>query len=295
MKADLHVHSRFSDGSYWPADIVHRAVQCGLEYVALTDHDTLGGVDEFSKACISAGIRTTPAVEIDCTDDAIAYRSELLAYFPEGNFEQTQSMLAEIKEKRETYLRSLIVPACRHFVCSDLSFEELIAHKKDGRASIPNEKFSFNKVDLYVYLKGKALIPENIDYRTFKKAYLDSKLLKGSAYTKPTCKQVIETVHRDGGYVVLPHIGHEFDDEYTTIKEQEEKLFQLLQYFKSSGVDGVELYYYRNENTQKINQLVQEFASSLSLFFTYGSDCHGSGSGKEHLGLFFGDFTGFPA
>jgi len=43
MKANLHLHSRLSDGTEWPADLAVRAYQSGLEWVALTDHDTLGG------------------------------------------------------------------------------------------------------------------------------------------------------------------------------------------------------------------------------------------------------------
>jgi predicted metal-dependent phosphoesterase TrpH len=41
MRTDLHLHSRYSDGSEWPEAIAARAAGLGLECVALTDHDSM--------------------------------------------------------------------------------------------------------------------------------------------------------------------------------------------------------------------------------------------------------------
>jgi hypothetical protein len=69
----------------------------------------------------------------------------------------------------------------------------------------------------------------------------------------------------------------------------------MLEYFKGCGVGGVELYWYRKAEGAEINELVAREAGRLGLFLTYGSDCHGPGSGKHTLGDFSGDFAGFPA
>jgi 3',5'-nucleoside bisphosphate phosphatase len=53
-KTNLHVHSRYSDGSLWPDQLVQRARMVGLTDIALTDHDTMRGVAEFLDCCDAA-------------------------------------------------------------------------------------------------------------------------------------------------------------------------------------------------------------------------------------------------
>ena len=60
---DLHVHSTASDGRLAPAAVVERAARAGLGAVALTDHDTLGGVPEALAAGERLGIRVVPGCE----------------------------------------------------------------------------------------------------------------------------------------------------------------------------------------------------------------------------------------
>ncbi|HSH28942.1 MAG TPA: PHP domain-containing protein [Thiohalobacter sp.] len=64
---DLHTHSRQSDGTLTPTALVERAAAAGVEVLALTDHDTLSGIDEARSAARAAGIRLIPGVEISMT------------------------------------------------------------------------------------------------------------------------------------------------------------------------------------------------------------------------------------
>ncbi|MFZ5723212.1 MAG: PHP domain-containing protein [Pseudomonadota bacterium] len=64
MIADLHCHSHRSDGELAPAAVVARAVQRGVELLALTDHDTLDGIAEAQAAAAAAGLRFVAGVEI---------------------------------------------------------------------------------------------------------------------------------------------------------------------------------------------------------------------------------------
>ena len=61
---DLHTHSTASDGSDRPGLLVRNAVRAGLSAVALTDHDTVSGLEEASAAARSAGLRFVPGVEL---------------------------------------------------------------------------------------------------------------------------------------------------------------------------------------------------------------------------------------
>lgn len=62
---DLHTHSRASDGSFSPSDLVFHAASQGISVLALTDHDSVAGNDEASRAAESAGIRFIPGIELD--------------------------------------------------------------------------------------------------------------------------------------------------------------------------------------------------------------------------------------
>ena len=52
MRADLHFHSKYSDGSLWPNELAEMAKNKGLEIVALTDHNTFDGVNDFFRVAI---------------------------------------------------------------------------------------------------------------------------------------------------------------------------------------------------------------------------------------------------
>ena len=67
MKVDLHCHSTASDGVIEPAEVVARAHGRGVELLALTDHDTLEGLDEARQAADGLGLRLVNGVELSCT------------------------------------------------------------------------------------------------------------------------------------------------------------------------------------------------------------------------------------
>ncbi len=294
MKANLHLHSCLSDGTDWPLDIVARAAGARLKHIALTDHDTLGGVPEFLAAARQFGIRGTAATEIDCSAPDIGYRSEILAYFPDGNYSRSAAFLTEIGHQRINYLKKTLARAAAHFLRPDLTFQALLDQKRYGRSELPEEAFSFSKVDLYRYLRQSQVIPEELGYKAFKKTYLDSRLLADGSYSKPSCGEIIRLIRSDGGVAVLPHPGHEFENSAARMTAEKKRLRDLFGHFKNLGVQGVELYWYRNDDTEAINRLIRREADAISFFCTFGSDCHGPGSGKESLGAFSGNFKGFP-
>ncbi|HEY3189574.1 MAG TPA: PHP domain-containing protein, partial [Solirubrobacteraceae bacterium] len=65
---DLQSHSTYSDGELPPAQVVARAASEGVELLALTDHDTVGGVAEARRAAQAHGLSLSPAVEISAVD-----------------------------------------------------------------------------------------------------------------------------------------------------------------------------------------------------------------------------------
>lgn len=291
MKANLHLHSRYSDGTAWPAEIVRDAARIGLQYIALTDHDTMGGIREFKEACDKESIATIAACEIDCHGGELKYNSELLAYFPDGNpARETAKLTERLVKARENLMHEYLETARRTFRTDILRSGELKAWKENGilypeRAGT----ISWNKVDIFNYLKRKDIVKETTGYGEFKKKYFETGTLGVTRDFKVSCESVIKTVRADGGVVVIPHIGHEFGDSIVRMDSERKRLKDMLSWFWETGARGVELYFYRNKPHALINELVRSLAEGIGYFFTYGSDCHGPDSGKYTIDRFSGE------
>src|SRR5690606_23402358 len=64
-RIDLHSHSSVSDGTDAPAEVIAYAVAAGLDVLALTDHDTVGGIEEASRH-LPSGFTLVPGMELSC-------------------------------------------------------------------------------------------------------------------------------------------------------------------------------------------------------------------------------------
>src|SRR5262245_11862593 len=104
-RADLHVHSTYSDGAYSPAQIVDLARRVGLAAVAVTDHDTLAGVAATGDAA-RGGLEVIPGVEIAC---AYAGREvHLLGYFVRLDDAPLTAALERLRERRRGRFHEMV-------------------------------------------------------------------------------------------------------------------------------------------------------------------------------------------
>ena len=71
MRADLHIHTYYSDGAYSPAQIAAMAREAGLSLISMTDHDSLAGLEEKTRAAADCGLSYVPGWEVS------AYRGDL--------------------------------------------------------------------------------------------------------------------------------------------------------------------------------------------------------------------------
>ena len=97
---DLHCHTRFSDGSLSPTELVELAARRGLSAVAVTDHDTVDGLEEALAAGERLGIEVVPGIEINLEHDQVTM--DLLGYFLAGwPSEELRDQLAELRAYRD--------------------------------------------------------------------------------------------------------------------------------------------------------------------------------------------------
>lgn len=295
MTADMHLHSRFSNGAYWPEHLAALAASRRIDTVCLTDHDTMGGSAEFSAAAKAHGIRAIPAVEVDCIDPAIQYKSELLAYFPEGGYSRTQGLLRELLHGRNQVLERICTHAAEQFRLPELDTGLLARRRLDGKdGERQAHQLRLSKTDIFHYLKERQLISDGIGYKQFKKGWMSRGPLSGMKIPKPSIGELSAIVRADGGYLVIPHIGHEFDDKIEKLRSNPSRLRSLLRHFLEHSVQGIELYRYKCRMGRQLNDIIRAEAERLGFFITWGSDYHGPDSDQETLGGFTGPFSGFP-
>jgi len=118
---DLHTHSCCSDGSLSPGDLVRRASASGLDVLALTDHDTIAGLNEARDAAAEAGIRLVPGVEISASWRGQAIHVLGLWIDPAGR--QFRERLDSQAERRRARMRAI----CARLAKLGLPGAELLA------------------------------------------------------------------------------------------------------------------------------------------------------------------------
>jgi 3',5'-nucleoside bisphosphate phosphatase len=105
LNIDLHTHSNRSDGSLTPAELVARAAAAGVEVLALTDHDTVAGLEEARASAGVHGLRLVPGVEISASWRAQAIH--VLGLWVDPGSAQLQSVLAAQGERRRERMRRI--------------------------------------------------------------------------------------------------------------------------------------------------------------------------------------------
>lgn len=295
MRADLHFHSKYSDGTLWPNELAEMAYIKGLEMVALTDHDTFDGVPDFINATKKYNIIGIPAIEINFVDNTFGFKSELLAYFPEGNFLNTQKFISYYQRLRRKIAEKSIEKARLIFSTPNLNIEELIENKIGGKQpqSIRN-KISLTKRDIYTYLNEKNIAHNFQDFQDFKNIFFDTpEFNELSVY--PELTNLIESIKSDGGYSVLAHPAYQFEKNIKQIREAENQYKEELKKAKQIGLWGIEMHSYDSfEEASILNGIFYEFANECGLSVTSGSDFHSKKLKTwRELGCINREFYGF--
>ena len=99
LKADLHLHSTASDGTMRPAEVVRLSAQKGCTHIALTDHDSISGIEEAQKEAEKAGLVLIPGIEMSCGGDKEIH---VLGYGFDRNNEAVKAFCRSKGEERRS-------------------------------------------------------------------------------------------------------------------------------------------------------------------------------------------------
>lgn len=133
--ADLHTHTLFSDGLFSPARLVKEVSrQAGLRVFALTDHDSLSGIEpvfrclsEYRPEAPGKGLRFLPGVELSLLEKGLGITVHLLGYFPHMTSTNHREVLRAVDSVLGPYCRS----RCRERGARDLDERLLIAFQEN--------------------------------------------------------------------------------------------------------------------------------------------------------------------
>lgn len=105
-RIDLHTHSRASDGTQSPTELMAAAAAAGLDVVALTDHDSTAGWDEATAAAAHAGVTLVRGLEISTRYDGLGVH--LLGYLPDPAYPPLVAALDRILDGRTSRVPAVV-------------------------------------------------------------------------------------------------------------------------------------------------------------------------------------------
>ncbi len=132
---DLHLHTYYSDGTMSPEELVLFAKESGVETIAITDHDGMGGLAEGMEAGTRLGVQVIPGIELSTDDDEGVYM-HILGYCFDRENEALKNEVEWIRQKRAERNEKLL--AALHQIGCKLSKEDLqLREGQDSIASPP--------------------------------------------------------------------------------------------------------------------------------------------------------------
>lgn len=258
MAIDLHTHSTASDGTEAPAVVVARAVDAGLEALALTDHDTTLGWAEASDAARTHGITLVPGIEVSCSR---RWRSiHLLAYLPDPEHPALVAELARARESRDTRLARMVARMAADGIPVTL---ELVRAQVEPGATVGRPHIA----DALV----AAGVVEHRDEAFARWLGNDSRYYV--AHYAPDPVRAVEVVRAAGG---VPVIAHAWSGTRGRVVPD-----ALVAEMAAAGLAGVEVHH-RDHDADAVRHLA-DLARSLGLLVTGSSDYHGEGK-RNRLG-----------
>ena len=249
---DLHVHSTASDGSRAPADVVQEAKRVGLAAIALTDHDTVAGIDEASAAGAALGIRVVPGVELSAVEGEA--ETHILGLHV-SDTRDLEERLVILREMRRTRAERIVLRLNELGV--RIALPAVLEQAAGGAIGRPHI--------------ARAMIAEGwaVDFRDAFDRYLGNGKPAFVAKDRLPVADAIQLIHHAGGLAVLAHPASSGTRE-------------RVEAFVALGIDGVEVRHpsHTSEDVARLTALVDHFG----LVPSGGSDWHGSGDGPRTLG-----------
>lgn len=253
-RADLHVHTTYSDGKMTPEQVVYFAQKKGLQAIAITDHDIVDAVEEAEKIGKENQIEIVPGVEISTLWEN--QEVHILGYFVDIH---DAVLLEALEKQREVrHLRNHMMIEKLQELGISISLAEVIERKKDA------DKRNVGRPHIAEVLIAKGVV-QSMD-EAFDR-YLGR---DGIAYLTPdriSPMEAVKLIKSSQGVAVIAHPGLYQKDEIIPLLVKE-------------GLDGIEVNH--PDHTKEDRTRYLEIAEKYELIATAGSDFHGERNGSMY-------------
>lgn len=260
---DLHVHSNHSDGTLSPEDLVSLAVKTGLSAFALTDHDTVSGVEKAKAAAANYTDSATPVTVISGTEISAAYQKKdihILGLFIDETSPALLTALEESVQGRDA--RNELMAERFRKLGIPLTLEELRLENPD--TVITRAHFAKYLIEHHHVKTSEEAFRRYLNY--------DAPCFVPREYMQP--ERAVSLILQAGGIPVLAHP--------LLYKLPPSELEALLARLTDAGLKGLEVYY--SSNTGFDEQICYGLANRFGLLMTGGSDFHGDNKPNLYLG-----------
>ena len=244
-KADLHIHSYFSDGKFSPLTILEKAEKSGLNAISITDHDSVNGIEIAVANCKKYGVEVIPGIEFSC--DMNSKEIHILGYFIDYESKILQEYLRAFRKNRIDRIIKMIKNLNTMGSKIDATnFVNSISNNISiGRphlaAEMVKEGFVKNYVEAFISYIGDG-----------KPAFEKKK--------NPDIQEIIKLISKINGLSFVAHPGKNIDVE---------RLNELIEY----GINGIEIYH--PSHSEADTKTYMDFSANNNLLISGGSDFHG--------------------
>lgn len=261
MAADLHCHTKLSDGSVGIEDLIVIAQKSGVNTIAITDHDCIAGTVRGQVIGKRYGVTVIPGVELSAFDFEAGKKVHILSY------------LADTPDRLESI--------CRRTSVARKRAGQIMMLKVAARFPITSEfiiSHASGSTNLYKQHIMHALMDAGYTDKIFGDLFTtlfdessESNILAPTKY--PTVEDVINEIHGAGGIAVLAHPG-KFDN------------FDEIDKYIGMGLDGIEVWCPENSDEQA--ETLQSICRKNKILMTGGSNFHGTygSSGAVTIGSY---------
>jgi len=188
---DLHAHTIFSDGLFTPEELVAEAARLKLTAVAITDHDSVGGVDRAVAAGRQNQIEVVPGVEMSCSTKGVDVH--VLGYYVDHQQPAVQEFFEMVRQKRAERAEKMVAKMQEMGV--NISVDRVRAVAQGAATGRPHV--------------AQALVAAGA-VRTIEEAFQRYIGYDGPAYfpkMQLSPKETMDFIHRHGGIAVVAHPG----------------------------------------------------------------------------------------
>ncbi len=255
---DLHVHSTASDGTLSPAELVQEAKKAGLAAIAVTDHDSVGGIREALDAGNVYGLEVVPGIELS-TEYADTEIHVVGLFIDPDNHLLNEQIRAFVDNRDNRNLKIIEKLQAAGF---SITAEEI--YRRNPGSVIARPHIARYLVDT----------EQAKDVKTVFNKYIGDGCPCFVDRFKITPMRAVELIHAAGGTAVLAHP--------CLYKMSRETLIRMIEEMLIPGLDGIEAVYSCNQGSDEKDY--REIAEKYGLLLSGGSDFHGANKPHIHLG-----------